>query len=249
MENYWMADTCIEKELDGRNYYLYRHGKSSQKLPIFYWGIMQNQKDAVDKVISYLKAYASDTDFVLVAYMSENWNDAFSPWAAPPVFGTEFFGGKADQTLQWLIEHIPDIESDISEYITNTQERLRFIVGYSLAGLFSLWAYCESSVFSGVVSCSGSFWYDGFLEYLHKQEAAFDRNTKNFIYLSLGDKEDRTKNCRMSSVKSNTEAIYKLICEKNNNLKCTFEWNQGGHFSQPDLRVAKGINWVLKNCV
>ena len=69
-----MADTCIEKELDGRNYYLYRHGKNSQKLPIFYWGIMQNQKDAVDKVISYLKAYASDADFVLVAYVSENWN-------------------------------------------------------------------------------------------------------------------------------------------------------------------------------
>ena len=32
MENDWMTDTCIEKELDGRNYYLYRYGKSSQKI-------------------------------------------------------------------------------------------------------------------------------------------------------------------------------------------------------------------------
>lgn len=28
-------------------------------------------------------------------------------------------------------------------------------------------------------------------------------------------------------------------------IQCTLEWNQGGHFKDPTLRVAKAFAWVL----
>ena len=69
---------------------------------------------------------------------------------AEPVFGKDGFGGNAEHTLKWLnAYYIPYVEEKECEIA-------RFSVGYSLAGLFSLWVYCACNAFSGMVSCSGS---------------------------------------------------------------------------------------------
>lgn len=226
--------------------HVYKNGSQNRtvnrknRLPIFYWGIGEGDKESVETVASYIEEHIPDTDFLLAAYESDNWNDDFSPWAAPAVFGKEGFGGKADSTLRWLVEYcMPYIEAEAPEIA-------RFSVGYSLAGLFSLWVYCECESFAGAVSCSGSLWYDGWIAYVQKRAAQVHQKESNYIYLSLGDKEEKTKNKRMATVGGNTKKVYTMLCENKENVSGILEWNQGGHFTEPDLRIAKGIDWILQ---
>ncbi len=69
-------------------------------------------------------------DFRLLAVKVKNWNLDLSPWNAPAVFGKEGFGGGAAETLAAVL----DLCSDGS--------RQYYVGGYSLAGLFALWAFC-----------------------------------------------------------------------------------------------------------
>lgn len=228
----------------GRKCHLYKNinfEKQNKKLPVFYWGVGEESQESVLTVVSYLREQLPEAYFILAAYESQNWNDDFSPWAADPVFGREGFGGKAEDTRDWLMEHlIPYVETDETEIA-------RFPVGYSLAGLFSLWVYCACNVFSGMISCSGSFWYEGVLDCVQKKIERIQNYDTKYVYLSLGDKEERTKNKKMAAVGDNTRKIYGLLCEHQENVQGILEWNYGGHFSEPDIRIAKGIYWTLKH--
>ena len=74
------------------------------------------------------------------------WEENFSPWCAPRVFAKgPNFGNGAQKTLDTLIDQvIPWAESELSE-----PPAYRVLVGYSLAGLFSLWAGVSQQVTCG----------------------------------------------------------------------------------------------------
>lgn len=232
-------------KIQDKTCHIYRNGDDRDTgkwycLPVFYWGVGGAGRESAETVLSYLETKMPSTGFILAAYESESWNDDFSPWPAPAVFGTEAFGGRADSTLEWLTRHcIPYVEAGESEIA-------RFSVGYSLAGLFSLWVYCECNAFAGAVSCSGSLWYEGWLDYVRKA-AEGGRDKDGCVYLSLGNREEKTKNRLMATVGVNTRNVYAMLCENQRNVTGVLEWNQGGHFSEPDLRIAKGIGWILNH--
>ena len=75
------------------------------------------------------------------------WEENFSPWCAPRVFAKgPNFGDGAQKTLDTLINQaIPWAESELSE-----PPAYRALVGYSLAGLFSLWAGVSPQVARGM---------------------------------------------------------------------------------------------------
>ena len=79
------------------------------------------------------------------------WEQNFSPWCAPRVFAKgPNFGDGAQKTLDTLIDQIiPWAESELTEPPT-----YRVLVGYSLAGLFSLWAGVSQSGTSQQAACS-----------------------------------------------------------------------------------------------
>lgn len=62
-------------------------------------------------------------------------------------------------------------------------------------------------------------------------------------YLSLGSKEHKTPNRLMRNVRTATEQTRDLLCS--HGVECTFELNPGNHFQDPDLRMARGIRWIL----
>lgn len=74
------------------------------------------------------------------------WEENFSPWCAPRVFAKgPNFGDGAQKTLDTLINQvIPWAESELAE-----SPAYRMLVGYSLAGLFSLWAGVSQQVTCG----------------------------------------------------------------------------------------------------
>ena len=82
----------------------------------------------------------------LVNVCVDLWEENFSPWCAPRVFAKgPNFGDGAQKTLDTLINHvIPWTESELTDPPT-----YRVLVGYSLAGLFSLWAGLSSQVTRG----------------------------------------------------------------------------------------------------
>ncbi|MBQ3708650.1 MAG: NUDIX domain-containing protein [Clostridia bacterium] len=163
-----------------------------------------------------------------------DWDDALSPWPAPKVFrGGRDFGGHAAAHLDLLRQTvIPAIEA-------GSCYRRRMIAGYSLAGLFSLWAASASDLFASCASVSGSLWYDGFTDWLEKQTVRFGG-----AYLSVGDREKNTKNPRMAKVEDETRRACRILGDKG--VPAVFECNPGGHFRDVPARIARGIAWILK---
>ena len=64
------------------------------------------------------------------------------------------------------------------------------------------------------------------------------------IYFSLGNKESKVKNKALATVQNNTKELEKLFDDKG--IKTIYEENEGNHFQNADLRMAKGIKWILE---
>ena len=60
--------------------------------------------------------------------------------------------------------------------------------------------------------------------------------------LSLGKKEEKTKNQVMASVGDNIRKMYELL---SGSMDIVLEWNEGGHFNEPDIRTAKAFEHIL----
>ena len=168
----------------------------------------------------------TDADFCLLAIKVQNWNRDLSPWPAPAVFGKEDFGNGAADMLDEVLK------------ICTNQEKTYFIGGYSLAGLFALWAAYQTDVFKGVAAASPSMWFPGFADYMRENTI----HAKS-VYLSLGDKEEKTRNPVMAAVGDRIREAYGLLREHGINV--SLEWNQGNHFKDADIRTAKAFAWVI----
>ena len=202
--------------------------------PVFIWGLDMSHGETAESLFDEVKALTNN-DFSLAVFDVIDWNAQFSPWPAPAVFGKDSFSGKGNDTLRFLEdEFLPEIKSKFPKSEV-------FLTGYSLAGLFSLWALYETDKFNGAVCCSSSLWFDKWDEYasLHRIKSP------STIYMSLGDREEKTKNKVMSKVGDRTRRQAEILKEDPNVEKLYFEWNEGGHFVEPLKRVAKGITRIL----
>ena len=168
----------------------------------------------------------SNHDFRLIAVKADNWNNDLSPWQAPAVFGKEDFGGKATDTLNQILSLCTD------------KSKRYYIGGYSLGGLFALWVSYQTDVFKGVAAASPSVWFPDFESYVIQ-----NRIQTESVYLSLGDKEEKTCNPVMAQVGNAIRSIHKHLDDCG--VDCVLEWNEGNHFWEPDLRTEKGFAWLL----
>ena len=178
----------------------------------------------------------SSWNFLFAAIPVESWNDALSPWEAPAVWGKQGFGGNAADTLRFLTEQvIPSLKQQF-----DLPENVKIILGgYSLAGLFALWASTQTDLFYGVAAASPSVWFPCWKEFEQQHPIQAQR-----VYLSLGDKEEHTKNAVMAAVGDNIRALHSQLTARG--VDCTLEWNSGGHFKDADLRTAKAFRWTTE---
>ena len=195
----------------------------------------EHELQHMDNEISAI-AQGSAHSFLFAAVPVKSWNDELSPWKSPAVWGKDSFGGKAADTLRFLTEQvIPALKQQFA-----LPENVRIILGgYSLAGLFALWASTQTNLFYGVAAASPSVWFPGWMEF--EQQHLIQAQ---HIYLSLGDKEERTKNAVMAAVGDNIRTLHSRLAERG--ADCTLEWNSGGHFKDADLRTAKAFRWVME---
>lgn len=205
--------------------HIYRYGTAGADIVLI--------QPAGDHDISEIKEEVAEiqrltsVDFEFVAVKVDHWNQELSPWKASAAFGNEDFGNGAAQTLEEILLLCAD------------KNKTYYIGGYSLSGLFSLWAACQTDIFSGVAAASPSVWFPGFIDYMKKREIK-SRN----VYLSLGNKEEKTRNPVMAKVGDCIREGYVWI--KAEGINCTLEWNQGGHFKEPMTRTARAFAWVMQ---
>lgn len=182
----------------------------------------------MDNEVSIIERSAH-TSFTLVVVKIDKWNDALSPWPAPAVFGKRPFGGCAKDTLHFIER----------ELLPRCQSRKVALGGYSLAGLFSLWAAYLCGHLNAVVAASPSVWYPGWIDYAESHTPLVSR-----AYLSLGDKESHTRTPIMRQVADCIVKQHELLrlCP---NVTATLVWNVGNHFQNSDKRTADGFLWAM----
>ena len=176
-------------------------------------------------------------DFTLVAIGNLDWNHDMAPWDIPPISkGDTPCTGGADEYLRLLIyEIIPETEK-----LIQGEPMWRGLAGYSLAGLFAVYSLYRAGCFSRIASMSGSLWFPDFKEYVLSHEM---KRIPEHLYLSLGDKECRTRNPYLKNVQINTEEIHAFFAQKG--IDTVFQLNPGNHFKNAVQRTAAGIAWML----
>ena len=193
-----------------------------------------DEEGSLSSEFGKIRELSGRSELGLTAVLVEDWNRDLSPWEAPPVFGSEGFGGGAQDTLDAVLENIvPQIRTQAGA------EAKLLLGGYSLAGLFAVWAACRTDVFYGAASASGSLWFPGFLDFMKGHSLQVEA-----VYLSLGDKEEKTRNPVMRTVGDCVREAHAYLSE--NGMRTVLEWNPGNHFREPDLRMAKGFAWLIK---
>ena len=221
----------------------------------------QENNDPINKIIYFIEDYMTKTpdllltlvktnNYVLIGISIKDWNRYLSPWYCPKLFGKDDndFKGEGQSTFNWLINKcIPKIEKEILK-IDNKVTIKRYIGGYSLAALFSLWVFYseqnkKEKIFNGVCACSPSLWFIKWEEYMKNKEAL----EESIIYLSLGDKEGKTKNEIFKKMKTGMDKMIEKVKNDKNIKKFIFEENKGGHYSDVELRMAKGFKWIIEN--
>lgn len=180
---------------------------------------------------------ASEQRATLVCVSGIDWNRDMSPWAAKRAFksGEDFVGGAGEYLAKLTNDIIPAVEKHLGFVPAK-----RGIAGYSIGGLFALWSIFNTDMFCLAASASGSLWFDGWTEYMAANEP---KRAQERVYISVGDKEKNARNQRMRTVEDNS----RLTAQR---LGAKFELNEGNHFKDAPLRMARAIDHisgVIKN--
>ncbi|MCM1553451.1 MAG: alpha/beta hydrolase-fold protein [Butyrivibrio sp.] len=216
---------------DGKSISVYP--SAAPDMPMIYLNCFSEEGDQLYQLLQN----AGCADFTLVVISRLAWNHDMAPWDIPPISrdDTPCTGG-ADAYLELLVNEIVPM----AERFVSGKPAWRGLAGYSLAGLFAVYALYRTNIFSRIGSMSGSLWFPNFREYVLEHEMA---RRPEAIYFSLGDKECRTRNPYLKTVQDNTEAISDFYSKAG--IDTVFRLNHGGHFTDTDGRTAAGLAWLL----
>ncbi len=224
---------CVKRQFMTAGKKISVYPSAAPDMPVMYLNTFSEEGDHVYQLLRNL----ARSDFSLVAISNLAWNHDMAPWGIPPISkGDMACTGGADEYLELLVQEIVPR----AEELVPGKPAWRGLAGYSLAGLFAVYAVYRTDIFSRIGSMSGSLWFPDFREYVfgHEMECRPEA-----MYFSLGDKECKTRNPFLKTVQDNTEAIRDFYAKAG--IDTVFQLNSGGHFKETDGRMAAGIAWLL----
>ena len=186
----------------------------------------------------WLDSQARELGVTIVTMLGMDWDNVFSPWAAPgEPPGSPDFKGEAGDFLKLLTgEVMPSVEARL-----NATAPERTLCGVSMSGLFAVWARTQTDVFRNVVSVSGSFWYPGFTQWLAAQTPPEIPGSK--VWMSLGRGERRSPVKAFRSVAQDTEQVESILQAKG--IETTFTWVSGNHYSPMEPRFSLAFQRIF----
>ena len=139
-----------------------------------------------------------------------DWEIDFTPWPAPTLQGGRPFAdgsvlGGAPAFLHWVEgELLPVLGARFA-----LDPAQNSVLGYSLGGLFALWAVCRCSTFFQCACLSGSLWYPDWVDFLKEHTPKPPKR----VYLSLGKKEEKSGPAVMRAVGDATRQSAGLLAQ------------------------------------
>lgn len=216
----------------------------------------EEKNDGVRREVDLI-AQASPTGFAMVFFDCVEWACALMPWADDAVSRDAEVGRHAPDTLGF-------IEHTLLPWLRERFGALPCIIGgYSLGGLFALWAARNTDAFTAVAAASPSLWIKGWGEYaaahpILSPKATTQHSTPNIphsesrssaIHLSLGDREEHCRNQRMKRIGDCVRAEHTLLCQQLSPTAVTLRWHEGGHFGAEAERTAEAFAWCIEQLV
>ncbi len=172
--------------------------------------------------------------FAMATFKIEDWHLQLTPWHDDAISLREEVGLHAEATLRFIIgELLPEVERLLGTLPV-------VLGGYSLAGLFSLWASTLSDRFQAIAAASPSVWIRDWQRY-----ASSHPTRAHLVYMSLGRKEEQVRNVSMAHVGDNIRFEHQLLKHQLGSDHTTLQWNEGGHFVEMDSRTAIAYAWAL----
>ena len=194
----------------------------------------RHETGSLEEEVAQLAALA-DVPFRLVAVELEDWTVDLMPWADGNISREPEAGKHGQETLQYILQELlPELQRRFGPMPV-------ILGGYSLGGLFALWASCQTDAFAAVAAASPSVWIHGWLTFAKKHVPMAGN-----IYLSLGDREEHVKNQAIARVGDNLRSYYDLLQQQLGADRCTLVWEQGGHFNDNPARLARAFAWCLE---
>lgn len=238
--------------------------------PLLVQLVSEQQEEDLEREAEMIAA--AGMPFTLVAVPVRDWELELMPWAEPAVSKRPEVGTGAGETLRYLMEallpavlppppagtppceggepvrsaKVPACEFCAAPLAKGScraaTEGFAPIIlgGYSLAGLFALWAACQTDRFGAVVAGSPSLWAGDWPGY-----AAGHAMQARQVYLSLGDREERSRNKTFARVGDRIREEHRRLQQQLGEENTTLVWEEGGHFADPAARMARGFVWCL----
>lgn len=181
-----------------------------------------------------LAAVAEGRGATVVRVPVRDWADSLTPWEAPGLRrGAPRFGGRAVSTFYELRGTVVPL---VEERLGASRPPRRAICGYSLGGLFALFAFTGDRLFSACACLSGSLWYRGWVDYL---SAAPFEGAGRYAFLSLGKKEPKAGAPIMRGVADDMSACARILEQHGCAVDCSI--GPGGHMQHHRERFEEGL--------
>lgn len=199
--------------------------------PLLVQLVSEHQEQDLEREVETIAA--GGVAFTMVAVPVADWELELMPWAESAVSRRTEVGTGAESTLRYLTDELlPALAGDTPIILG----------GYSLAGLFALWAACQTDRFTAVAAGSPSLWAGDWPQY-----AANHPMMAKQVYLSLGDREERSRNQTMARVGDRIRNEFQRLQQQLGEENTTLVWEQGGHFADPAARMARAFVWCLEH--
>ena len=230
MDSAFSAGKSFKLQIADRNCRIY---EQDSPLCLLVQPLGAHEQETLDAEVQNIAAKAS-IPFALAAFEISDWERDLMPWSDPAVSKCTDADCRADETLRYLVQGLlPWLNSHLGDAPV-------VLGGYSLAGLFSLWAARETNAFTGVAAASPSVWIKGWPDYAgrHPMQA-------RQVFLSLGEREEQARNRAIARVGERIRDEHALLQRQLDEENCTLEWNPGGHFADCACRLARAFIWNL----
>ena len=179
-------------------------------------------------------AELSPVPFVLATIELADWIVDLMPWPDANISREPEAGKHAQETLEYvLLSLVPELRHRFGSLPV-------ILGGYSLGGLFSLWASAQSDSFKAIAAASPSVWINDWIPFARKHLPMADS-----IYLSLGDKEEHVRNQAIARVGDCLREQYAILQEYLAPEHCTLDWEPGHHFNDNEGRLARAFAWCM----
>lgn len=193
----------------------------------------------MDALSDWIEPAAQKYGVTIVVITGMDWQNVFSPWPSRGVpKGTPDFKGESPEFLKQLQQKVlPVVENEFGM----SQEVDRTIVGVSMSGLFALWQWMLCDTFQNIASLSGSFWYEGFVDWM---KSLVIPKKSGMGYFLLGDQEPKSKVKEFSTVGTATQEILKLL--RIAGIDVEYQSVPGDHFANPIPRLDRAFTALFQ---